>query len=425
MVNYSWGDKWDERQKKEDEKRFYGPGSYYGGGGSSGGGKGYTSYPRRGGHTGRNIGIVVLAVVVVGGLVFLFNPLGIDFLDNAGNIPDIPDQIGLDVNDNENGRIVETVVETKQHNVLSAGAFLSGNDVRSFNLQIPNKDVSRLEGTITVDGEEFVNVEFQDNFGGLYCDQCSYEVYGERSGKAQNNNVDIPIDSGDSLKLFIANGGDAELQTVSINLYVAYEESVERVVQPVVEEEPEPEVTPVVEEEPEPEEPATVALTMAPQFDFEEMERQIHDLINEEREARGLDALSYDEELSDIAQEHSEDMAENNFFEHVNLRGEEPTDRAERNGYDCTVNMGSFYYVGIAENIMQGWRFSYYWTYAGSDVPIRYEWYSQEELAQNIVEGWMDSPGHRENILTEHFSKEGLGLAYGDDWSIYATQNFC
>ncbi|MEP0823868.1 MAG: CAP domain-containing protein [Nitrososphaera sp.] len=438
MVNYTWGDKWDEREKEEQLRRYYGPGGGYRGGsssgGGSGGGKGYTSYPRRGGHTGRNIGIVLVAVAAIGGLIFFFNPLGIDFFDNrtannesTSNIP--AGNAGDNKHEPETTK-VEYVVETRTLTVLNAGAFLSADDVRSFNLQIPNKDVSKLEGTITVDGEQFVNVEFQDAFGGVYCDQCSYKVYGESSGKAesaQNNKVDIPVDSGDALKLLISNGGDAELQTVSINLYVTYEETVEKVIQPVAEEEQtEPEVTPVVaEEEPETEQPQSKpepASGIGRNIDPDELAARIHDLINEERVSRGLAALNWDSKLAGIAERHSEDMAENNYFEHDNLKGQDPTARAEAAGYDCRKNFGSYYTVGIAENIFQAWTYDSI-TYING-IPF-YDWTTLEKLANDVVQGWMGSPGHRQNILDEQYDRQGIGAAIALNDKIYITEDFC
>lgn len=78
---------------------------------------------------------------------------------------------------------------------------------------------------------------------------------------------------------------------------------------------------------------------------IEYMERLVHTLINQERARYGLLPLSFDDRIALIAREHSQDMATRSFFEHVNPDGEDPTDRANRNGYSCRKNYGSYYTV--------------------------------------------------------------------------------
>lgn len=46
-------------------------------------------------------------------------------------------------------------------------------------------------------------------------------------------------------------------------------------------------------------------------------------------------------------------------------------------------------------------------------------------MAKQIVDDWMDSSGHRENILDAHHTMMGLGVVITDDEQVYATQNFC
>ena len=53
------------------------------------------------------------------------------------------------------------------------------------------------------------------------------------------------------------------------------------------------------------------------------------------------------------------------------------------------------------------------------------DYHSLEELANLVVDGWMDSPGHRENILNSSYDVEGIGVAINDDEEVYVTQNFC
>ena len=48
---------------------------------------------------------------------------------------------------------------------------------------------------------------------------------------------------------------------------------------------------------------------------------------------------------------------------------------------------------------------------------------NHKKLAKNLVDGWMDSPGHRANILNAQLRHIGVGVAHSDNY-IYATQNF-
>lgn len=151
-----------------------------------------------------------------------------------------------------------------------------------------------------------------------------------------------------------------------------------------------------------------------------ELEQGIHEWTNHYRKQHGLKMLSFNVELGDIARAHSQDMAASNYFSHTNLRGEEPTQRAERANFHCNIYLGNFWYLkGISENIWQGWTYSY--TVGG--VPGGFS--TMDQLAQTAVDDWMNSPGHRKNILTEFWESEGIGVAITEEGKVYATQNFC
>jgi len=85
------------------------------------------------------------------------------------------------------------------------------------------------------------------------------------------------------------------------------------------------------------------------------------------------------------------------IFDHVNLKGEDPTARGLESSYRCYKDYGSYYTDGIAENIFQNNLYNSVTYYNG--IPI-YDWNTLEEIAQSTVKGWMNSPGHRKNILT-------------------------
>jgi len=141
-------------------------------------------------------------------------------------------------------------------------------------------------------------------------------------------------------------------------------------------------------------------------------EMEVHRLINLERVKHGLKTLEYDEKLSSVAKSHSIDMANNEYFSHETPEGLNPTDRAGKADYVCRYQIGNLIYSGIGENIHM---------VEGSSVSL---WSSPESIAELAVSGWMDSPGHKKNILTSNFSSEGIGV-YISPFTIHVTQNFC
>ncbi|MGH9998257.1 MAG: CAP domain-containing protein [Nitrosopumilaceae archaeon] len=161
-----------------------------------------------------------------------------------------------------------------------------------------------------------------------------------------------------------------------------------------------------------------------PEISVTELEKAIHELINMERQKHGLNNLVFDTKLTNIARTHSQDMANRNFFAHENPEGQDPTDRGMLVGYTCHKKLGgNLYREGIAENILQNNLYdsiSYM-----NDVPISYDWNTQEELAQSTVEGWMNSAVHRQNILTETIDREGIGVAIASDDKVYITEDLC
>ncbi|MFF2521306.1 CAP domain-containing protein [Streptomyces liangshanensis] len=116
------------------------------------------------------------------------------------------------------------------------------------------------------------------------------------------------------------------------------------------------------------------------------------DLTNAERGAAGLRPLAHDRRLADAAQAYSTDMATRAFYSHTSPEGLAPWDRAAAAGAP---------HRGIGENIACGQR-----------------------TAAEVVEGWMNSPGHRANILKPDFTHLGVGYAGGGPAGTYWTQLF-
>jgi len=119
---------------------------------------------------------------------------------------------------------------------------------------------------------------------------------------------------------------------------------------------------------------------------------EVVDRTNAERARHGLRSLSVDLRLAAAAQDHSADMVRRAFFAHESPDGRQVWDRAVAAGYA---------YRKVAENIAAGQR-----------------------TAEEVVRGWMGSPGHRANILDGDLTQIGVGRAEGGSYGVYWTQVF-
>ena len=161
-----------------------------------------------------------------------------------------------------------------------------------------------------------------------------------------------------------------------------------------------------------------------------EIEEWVIEFTNEERVGAGLQPLRHDAAISDIARSHSENMARLRFMSH-DIEGRDPTDRAMAAGYDCRAYKGDgSYSYGLSENVAEHPRVTQWMGFGMSYSPVDYD-RDAEEAARGLVQGWMSSPGHRENILDRDSRRIGVGIAiqetpeYGYvSETIYATQNF-
>ena len=125
------------------------------------------------------------------------------------------------------------------------------------------------------------------------------------------------------------------------------------------------------------------------------LEQQAHDLINRERAAAGLSELFFDPCVTRVARSHSENMAEYAFFAHTCPAGGTPADR---------LNEAEIPWRRYGENIAYTYGFS--------------------NPAEAAVQGWMNSSGHRKNILNSRYTHAGLGIAMDAKGALYFTQNF-
>ncbi|HEV2803208.1 MAG TPA: CAP domain-containing protein [Pyrinomonadaceae bacterium] len=125
-------------------------------------------------------------------------------------------------------------------------------------------------------------------------------------------------------------------------------------------------------------------------------ERRAFDLINAARRSRGESPLVWDAELTRMARQHSENMALQNFFDHVDRQGQNVATRA-RTGGVCG-------WSAIGENIAYN---------SGYDDPAGF-----------AVERWLTSAKHRENLMRRGFTHSGIGVARSADGRVFFTQVF-
>lgn len=116
-------------------------------------------------------------------------------------------------------------------------------------------------------------------------------------------------------------------------------------------------------------------------------------LINRERTSRGLRALHLNRRLSSAARAHTSDMVRGRYFAHSSRSGRDVVDRVRSRGYFSHVRSWM-----VGENLA--------WGSGSRSTPAA------------IVEAWMNSPGHRHNILTARFREIGVGISFGAPVSV-------
>ena len=133
---------------------------------------------------------------------------------------------------------------------------------------------------------------------------------------------------------------------------------------------------------------------------LDEVEETILALTNDIRRRNGLGLLQRDVGLRDVARGHSDDMIQRHFFEHTNPDGH---DSAWRISTAHRRLIG-----GTGENI---WRYATTLEYDDGKqfaTPITL---SARQISEKAMDGWMNSPGHRANILRPQFTHLGVGMS--------------
>ncbi len=121
-------------------------------------------------------------------------------------------------------------------------------------------------------------------------------------------------------------------------------------------------------------------------------EEEVVSLVNDIRVEAGLQSLKLDSHISDVARLKSEDLRDNDYFDH-----QSPT-------------------YGSPFDMMESYNVEY--SYAGENIA------AGQKTPEEVVNAWMNSPGHKANILKKEFDTIGVGYAVGGSYKHYWTQMF-
>jgi uncharacterized YkwD family protein len=135
--------------------------------------------------------------------------------------------------------------------------------------------------------------------------------------------------------------------------------------------------------------PATSTATTG---NYSAFQKKVLELVNVERSKNGLKPLTMNAGLSKTATLKSQDMAKLNYFDHTSPTYGSPFDMMKKYGIS---------YRTAGENIAMG-----------------------QTTPEQVMQGWMNSPGHRANILKSSFTQIGVGVAKNSSGRLYWTQQF-
>ncbi len=121
-------------------------------------------------------------------------------------------------------------------------------------------------------------------------------------------------------------------------------------------------------------------------------EQQVFELVNKERVARGLATFKYNTNLAYCARVKSQDMIDKKYFAHNSPTYGSPFDMMEKFGLRFSA---------AGENIAYG-----------------------QKTAAEVMNAWMNSPGHKANILSQAYTTIGVGVAKAANGTLYWTQQF-
>ncbi len=138
------------------------------------------------------------------------------------------------------------------------------------------------------------------------------------------------------------------------------------------------------------EKPAPVSYTMTSVLDSKITSQNVFDLVNNQRIAAGLKPLRVNDELTDAAKMHAEDMVLHGYFAHTTSDGKNYNEYIDASGY------------------VRAW--------SGENLAQKFD------TVQEVVDGWMASPGHKANILKPEYTDTGIWIANGIVVQIFASK---
>ena len=138
--------------------------------------------------------------------------------------------------------------------------------------------------------------------------------------------------------------------------------------------------------------PQTPAQPAVPSQTVDSEVKQVLDLVNAERAKAGLSPLKLNAELSRMATIKAQDMRDDHYFDHNS-----PT-------YGSPFDMVS--------------AFGIKYSYAGENIA------AGQKTPAEVMNAWMNSPGHRANILNKNYTEIGIGVAKGGSYGTYWVQSF-
>lgn len=144
-----------------------------------------------------------------------------------------------------------------------------------------------------------------------------------------------------------------------------------------------------------------------------ELNQLTYDNLNNERIERDLHALSQDTDIENIAQYKTENMISEDYIAHESPDGQNVNDRFSQFNVNCQ---------SVGENLAK--------TFYDRNVNHEYDegtitYTSMEELSQGIVNQFMNSQPHKENLLDENWNSHGLSIQVTSDNEVYVTHKFC
>lgn len=169
----------------------------------------------------------------------------------------------------------------------------------------------------------------------------------------------------------------------------------------------------------------SAALTDQYGYNTTKIERRFQGNLNEERRSRGLPPVTQRDVLTEMGYNHSQNMAENDYFGHIEPDGDTIQDRYQQRDLlpECELPIqGTNRFYPGAENVGK----------LAVDGRLRVEWAdggtyyvsSEDDVAYALFQMWMHSEPHREAMLVSSADQAGLGI-YIDSGEVYASLELC